>query len=108
MSDLDTFWVHTVTVETYQGTTGDGTRTYAAPQQATGFLEGKRRYVRGRDGDQVISESTLYGPTTLAALFTPQSRVTLPDRATPTFVITLNTNDSAGLGLPDHVAVFLQ
>lgn len=108
MSELAEFWVHTVTVETYTGTTGSGAPGYAAPQTVNVFTEGKRRFVRGVDGQQVVSETTVYGDPSLAAQFKPGSRVTLPDRATPTTVLTLDVNDSQGLDLPDHVAVFLQ
>lgn len=107
-SELGDFWIHQVTVKTLQGTTGAGGKTYAAPQTVTGFLEGKRRLVRGADGNQVISESTFYSDVSNAALFPPGSLVTLTDRPLPTTVLTVNVNDSAGLDLPDHIAVALQ
>jgi hypothetical protein len=107
-SELGDFWIHQVTVQTYQGITGSGVKSYVAGQTVDMFVEGKRRLVRALDGTQVISESTAYGDVGLAGLFVPQSLVTLPGVATPTTVIAVNVNDSAGLDLPDHVAVALQ
>ena len=108
MQGLSDFWVHTVTVKPYQGISGNGDTIYGAPVTVPGFLDGSRRLVRDGNGTQVISQSTFYCDTTYQADFVPGSQVTLPDRATPTVVLTLNVNDSGDLALPDHVAVFLQ
>lgn len=107
-SELGDFWVHQVTVETYLGTTGAGVKQYAAAVQADVFAERKRRLVRDGNGQQIVSESTLYGDVSLAPQFTPQTRVTLPAETKPTTVIVCAVNDSGDLDLPDHVAVALQ
>ena len=111
MDDLDDFYIHKATVETYLGAGAYGD-LFAAPvvldpDTATGcFIEGKRKLVRNAAGEQVISETTLYTSTAHAALFTTDSKVTT-DTITSR-VITVNTNDSGPLDLPDHVAVNLQ
>lgn len=118
MSDLDGFWVHTATVETYQGAGAYGD-LFAAPVTITCFADDARRVVRNASGEQVVSESTLYTDASNAALFTTDTRVTIwPDGVNttdsddlapprPSRVIKANANDSGPLGLPDHVAVTL-
>lgn len=112
MSDeLADFYVHTVTVETFQGTSGYGVDMFAAPvtlSPATGtgvLVEQKRRLVRDKDGAEVISETTVYARTTAAALFTPDSRVTIG--GVQSRVITVAVNELDALDLPSHIAVAL-
>lgn len=105
MSDLGDFWIHTVTVETFQGA-GPAGDTFAAPATVTGFLEGKTQLVRNANGEQVVSSSTFYTATGNAALFTADSRLT-PTGGRAARVIAVNTNDSGNLMLPDHVAINL-
>lgn len=108
VTDLGDFWVHTVSVNTYQGTTGAGVKSYAAPAARVGFVERKRRLVRDGNGTQVVSESTYYGDSGQAVDFPPQSQVTLPGETKPTTVIVCAVNDGGDLDLPDHIAVALQ
>jgi hypothetical protein len=75
----DDFTATTVTVQTRTGTGGDGD-LYAAPVTRDVFLEDSRRLVRSATGEQVVSEPTLYADPADAALFTPDSKVTLPTR----------------------------
>lgn len=103
--DLAEFWVHTASVETLTGTGAYGP-IFAAAQSVTGFAEQGRQLVRSSDGQEVVSESTWYGPIGDAALFKAGSRVTLPDGSTPT-VILAKPHTSGELGLPDHVEVSL-
>lgn len=105
VDELADFWVHTVQVETFQGS-GPYGAVYTEPADATGFLEAGRRLVRASDGTQVVAESTWFGPASTAALFTPDSRVTLPDGTQPT-VITAKVHDAGDLPLPEHVEVAL-
>lgn len=98
-------WVHTVTVETFTGTSGYGADTFAAGVQVTGFLDGARKLVRAATGEQIISESTFYTDPSNAARFTPDSRVTASGVVSR--VIKANLNDSGALLLPDHLAVTL-
>lgn len=106
-SELAEFFVHTVTVETYQGVGSLGD-VFAAPVTVAAFVEDTRRLVRDKNGEQVVSETTLYTYLTNAALFTTNSRVTVagaPARAAR--VIRQNANDGGPLDLPDHLAVAL-
>lgn len=110
-SELDDFYVHTLTVETFTGTNGYGEDTFAAPFIITPpegcFIEPKRRLVRSSTGEQVISETTVYTYPANAALFKPGSRVTLDDPENPARVITVSRFESGDLDLPDHVVVNL-
>lgn len=103
--DIDDFYVHTVTVETYQGTNGYGEDTFAAPVTVVGFLDDSRRLVRGADAEQVISESQFYTRPENGALFTAESRVTADGSVSR--VIRTNVNMSGNLDLPDHAVISL-
>ena len=105
MSGIDDFYVHTVSVETFTGAGAFGD-TYDTPATVKGFLEGKIQLVRATDGQEVVSASTLYCSVADGALFTPDSKVTTNGRTA--YVISQNTNDAPGLGLPDHTAVYLK
>lgn len=115
--DIADFYVQTAIVETYQGTNGYGEDTFAAPvtldpadvstrPDGNGcWIDDARHLVRTSDSEQVISESTLYTYPDNAALFTPNTRVTVNDNVSR--VIKTNLNTSGDLDLPDHVAVSL-
>lgn len=111
MSDeLDDFYVHTAIVETLQGTNGYGADVFADPVILTPpdtgcFVERRRRLVRDKAGVEVVSETTLYTSPTVAALFAPDSRVTIG--SVVSLVITVAVLDSGDLDLPDHIAVNL-
>jgi len=108
MSDeLTDFYVHTITVQTLTGSGGMGD-TYAdpvtlSPDTDTGvFVDDKRKLVRSSSGEQVISETTIYGRPNLIAVLLEESLVTLPTGRVAT-VITTGARDSGALDLPDHV-----
>jgi len=115
--DMAEFYVQTAVVEKYLGTNGYGEDTFAAPvtldpadtsahPEGNGcWIDDARKLVRSSDGEQVVSESTLYTYPEHAALFTPNSRVTV--NGVPSRVIRANPNTSGDLDLPDHVAVSL-
>lgn len=127
MDDLDFFYVHSVSVESFQGAGAMGD-VYAAPVTVAGFLEGKIINVRDATGNLVVSSSTFYCSATDGAQFTPDSRVrsaspgtvlpgpaTFPGDLTPSaypvrsaYVISQNVNDAPGLGLPEHSAIYLK
>lgn len=118
---IEDFYVHTVEVETYQGTgafgdvyTGNepsGT-TYPGPNefpgatQVDGFLEGKNVLVRNAHGQEVTSSSQFYCSVTDGALFAPDSKVTFRGRVA--YVIVQIINDAPGLNLPEHAAIYLK
>jgi hypothetical protein len=103
--DLAEFYVHTATVEMFLGTNGYGEDTFAAPVSVVCYADDARKLVRGKDGEQVVSESTLYTYPISAPLFTAGSRVTLKE--TVSRVIKTAVHDSGDLDLPDHTAVTL-
>jgi len=111
MSDeLDDFYVHTVTVEKFTGTSGYGEDQFdapvtLAPPTAGCFIEQRRRLVRDKTGAEVVSETTLYTYPAAADRFTPDSKVTIG--TTVARVITIAVSDSGDLDLPDHIAVNL-
>lgn len=105
MTGIEEFYVHTVSVETHTGTGAFGD-TYDTPADVNGFLEGKVQLVRGSDGQEIVSASTFYCAVADGARFTPDSRVMAGGREA--YVISQNTNDAPGLGLPDHTAVYLK
>jgi hypothetical protein len=103
--DISDFYVHEAQVETFAGAGAYGD-VYAAPVTVSCFAEDKIRLVRAKDGEQVVSGSTLYMAVTDGALFPPDSRVTVDGRVS--YVITQDTNDAPGLGLPEHAAITLK
>jgi hypothetical protein len=111
--DISDFFVHEAQVETWQGTGAYGA-VYAAPVTHSpnntppdGVLaEDKIQLVRNKDGEQVVSGSTLYMGVAQGALYVPESRVTVDGKVS--YVITQNTNDAPGLGLPEHAAITLK
>lgn len=103
------WFVHTITVETYLGSGGYGPM-FAAPVTLAPpngcWVDNSRRTVRNKDGVQVVSETTVATAAANAALFTPDSRVTV--NGVVSSVIKTNTGDSGPLGLPtDHLEVNL-
>lgn len=103
--DLSDFFVHSVTVETYQGTNGYGEDVFAAPVTVSGFLDDTRHLVRSQTAEQVVSEAQFYTHPENGALFTADSRVTV-DGVTSR-VIRTNVNTSGSLELPDHAVISL-
>jgi len=115
--DMAEFYVQTAVVETWLRTNGYGEDVFAEPvtldpadtSTHTGgngcWIDGSRKLVRSSTGEQVVSESTLYTYPDNAALFVPNSRVTIGDNVSR--VIRSNPNTSGDLDLPDHVAVSL-
>lgn len=93
---------HTVSVEPLTGEGGNGP-TYGPAATVRCFRDDKRRLVRGRDGSEVVSETTLYMRP--AEDCPVGSRVTLPGRVST--AITSTRRDGGGLPTPDHLEVIL-
>lgn len=104
VGDLDEFYVHTVSVQTFQGSGAQGD-VYAAPVSVPGWLEDKRRIVRDKDGQEVVSSSMFACDGTHLAKFTPDSKVTVNGRTA--FVIGVGNYTSGALELPDHLQIDL-
>lgn len=106
--DLADFWLHTITVETYLGTSGGGTVLYSRPRPVKGFLSKKQRFTRNLDGEQVPSQATFSADVSLANVLVPKSRVTVPGEQ-PTTVISRSVPQAAGfIDAVDRVKVYLQ
>lgn len=76
----DEFQPTTVLVEAFLGTGAGGKNTFAAPVDSDCYLEDGRKLVRAANGDQVVSETTLYTDLCEADKYVPHSKVTLPTR----------------------------
>lgn len=109
MDDLADMYVHTAAVETYQGTNADGEDIYSDPIDVACYAEGQRRVVLNADGEQVLSETTLYTSPDHLNAFLPLSRVTVPDVMPfgAARVIRVNVYKSGDMDLPDNIAVAL-
>ena len=101
MSELDDFFVHTVTLTQKTGDGGYGP-TFGPPADVASFVDDVVQLVRAPDGEQVVSSSTVYAAPD-APDGPPGSTITLPDGRVAT-VITQARRTSGPLDLPDHVA----
>ncbi len=91
---------HTVTVEPYEGSGANGPR-FGPAVTVRCYREDKRRLVRASNGDQVISETTVW--CQLGTVAPPKSRVDLGDRKAE--VIVCGRLDGGALPVPSHLEV---
>jgi hypothetical protein len=103
--DIAEFYVETATVEPFLGANNLGIDTFGPAQVIQCFADDSRRMVRNADGEQVISETTLYTYPSNAVYLVPNARVTIGSAVSR--VIKSNLNTSGALDLPDHVAAVL-
>ena len=105
---LASWWVHTVTVARYLGPGPEGDQYAAADTGVACFVSEKRSLVRAANGEQVVSETTVYFPRTTEDI-PPESLVTIgaPFTARTTTVIASSRHDGGGLPTPDHLEVAL-
>ena len=82
-----------VAVETYGGDSAYGP-VYAASRTVPCNIENARRLVRTVNGDEAVSEATLYVHPYDAAAFTPESLVTIDGRASR--ILTTSTQTFRG------------
>lgn len=97
------FQTTTVTVATRTGTGANGD-VYATAVPRDVFLEDSRRLVRSATGEQVISESTVFDDPDQGALYTPDSKVTLPTRVARVILAKANVIGDTDV---DHLEVVL-
>ncbi|MDP9185624.1 MAG: hypothetical protein M3O29_08160 [Actinomycetota bacterium] len=105
VTELDEFYVHTLTVETFEGSGAAGD-VYSNPQYVPGFFEGKVTLVRDAAGQEVVSSSRFFTDTDYADIFTPDTRVTIDGRVS--YVVSQARHDSGALHLPDHAEIYLK
>lgn len=109
MSDpLAQFWRHPVTVTRRTGTDAYGRPSYSPPTTERAWIDDTRRVVRGPDGDEVISETTVYLPIDTDPV-PLHSTITLPPvfESRTTTVLAVSRHDGAGLPTPDHLELAL-
>ena len=75
-----------VTVEPYSGESGYGP-IHAAAATVLGKISATRQLVRNSDGEEVVSEVTLYVHPADAAPFVPGSRVTIATRVSTVIAV---------------------
>lgn len=98
------FFVHSVSVETLQGSGAYGD-AYAAATTVPCFVDDGTHLTRNKTGEEVVSSTTVFAPSAYEGALTVDSRVTVNGRVA--YVIAVNGRDSGPLGLPDHVEVHL-
>lgn len=104
MSGIARLFTQQVTVETLTAPTSFGEQ-YAAPVTVTCFINDTRNLIRNGEGEQVVSETTLYAPLSTESTFAEGSRVTVNGRHAR--VLKLSRRDSAGPVNAHHVQVAL-
>jgi hypothetical protein len=104
-TDFDEFYIHTLIVETFEGSGAAGD-IYSVPQYVPGFLEGKVTLVRDATGQQVVSSARFFTYPEYTDIFTPDTRVTIDGRVS--YVISQSRHDSGALHLPDHAEIYLK
>lgn len=94
-----------IVVETYKGTGFDGAVYLPAETVENIMVEDVRRLVRSTDGNELVSETTIYAEPEAAGKLTDGSRVTLPSgrRSKVLRVAVLDV-----FGLTGHVVVNLE
>lgn len=104
----DEFYVHTATVQTYQGNGAAGP-SFADPVTVACYIEATAALSAGSGGEQVTARSTtLYCSLDYQSAFTAESVVTSDQLGgKPARVLTVNPLDAGPLGLPNHVEVTL-
>lgn len=103
--DLNGLFMHTVKVETYQGTGAYGDTWGPMSGDMPALVDHGRRLVRDERGSEVVSEATVRLPLSYADAVPPGSRVYL--RARTATVISRKEWDGTALDLPSHVEVTL-
>lgn len=105
MSELESWWVHTVAVEKKLGSNVYGDK-FADPVPLLCFVEDDTKLIRGSDGTEVVSSATLAADLDLADTFTLGSLVTTSS-GRESRVLGIERLDSGPLGGLDHIEVQL-
>lgn len=101
---MDEWFTTPIAVTPYDGEGAYGP-IYGAEQTVLMRVNEGRRLVRSRSGDEVVSETTLYGPLSAVDAFAPESLVTVDGRAAQ--VITVSRRREPNGGSMDHIEVVL-
>lgn len=85
----------TVTLEPYSGQNSHAEPTFGAGVQYQARVVGRTRLVRDTDGQQVVSNQTVY-LATIPATLTTRDRITLPDGTQPLMMMIERVPDEHG------------
>lgn len=99
---------HRVTIEPYEGEGAYGPTFGTAVTNVPAFVEDRRRLVRDRNGDEVVSETTVIVKPTVTC--PAESRVTVwpgTSRQRTARVVVASRHDGGGLPTPDHLEIAL-
>lgn len=100
MGEFDSWYVHSVSVQTFRGTGGRGD-IFDAAQDVPGQIDDSVKLTIDSGGEQKVIESVFYTSATKADLFTVGSRVTTSHgskcRVLKVSTTDINDNDLDGL-----------
>lgn len=105
MSLLSMWKQHTVAIEPYLGTDGNGRDRWGPAVNVEGWLEQKVKNVRSPEGSETVSTAQFYSELGTAA--PPRSRGTFPD-GRKSLVILSGPMDAGALPLPAHLAIHFE
>lgn len=100
MSDLDDWWVHTGSVQTYEGSAAYGD-VYANPVDVACWVEGEQKVVTNSQGTEVVSMTVVRGPLTDKDKFAPGSKFTYGGATAKVLTLAWFDSGSLDIGL-DH------
>jgi hypothetical protein len=102
--ELADFYVHTASVRTYLGMTGNGRKLEPAVDVPC-FARAGNKQVTKASGDVVVSTTTLTCDPSYVGMFPVESQVSV--NGTDGTVVQLGVATSGALDLPDHLTVYL-
>ena len=98
-----------VTIESYLGDTAYGPN-YGPPEVIKCFLDDARKFVRDANGEQVVSETTIYidliAANALGTPITAYSRVDIGTRKTT--ILSVKIQDTPNLPTPNYLELSLK
>lgn len=101
--ELSDFYIHSISVEQWLGTGAKGD-IYAAPVSVTCFVDDTTKLIRSATGEQTVSGTTIYAPSSAVTVLTVQARVTIASGRVSRII---NVNGLDGPFGLDHVEVNL-
>lgn len=105
---VSVFFNDSIAVETFLGTDGLGKEIFAPAVTVTGYADQKRQMTRTADGEEAVSNTTIYTDLAHQGLFTPNTRVTINgDTTIRPRVLLAQAFSVASIRLPEHLAVTL-
>ncbi len=107
MAELpEAYLVHVVEAATRTGNGAYGP-VHADPVPIRCVVDERRKLVRAADGNEVVSEATLYTLRQHLHIFEPESLVTLPTGRTASVISVADRSDGGQFGVWQHLEVTL-